>query len=110
MRSKKETSILQNMNDSKHEEIREEEGKTPHLHEKSSTTRKEIDAQTDDKQTTNFNRTISKISNSKMMTSQSQQNFLRAEKMKLREQIQIKKELKELEKENEGKFNLIIIE
>ena len=104
MRSRRDESIPQNLVEPRQDPIKEDEG-TRLLQRQKSSTMRDFEGNTEEKQTTNFNRSISKASQSKIMTSQSQQNFLRAGKMKIKEQLQLKQELKDLEKENSGIFN-----
>ena len=101
MRSRRDDSMPQNLVEPRQDPIKEDDGAKSPQRQKSSTMRN-LEGNTEEKQTTNFNRTISKASQSKMMTSQSQQNFLRAGKMKIKEQLQLKQELKDLEKDNSG--------
>lgn len=116
IRSKQDEMTPHGISDPKAVAAREADLKSP-IHQKSSTMRNIENNNTDEKPSSNFNRTISKVSNSKMVTSQSQQNYLRAGKMKmlgkfflqiifLIEQLQLKQELKDKEKENSGNFIL----
>ena len=101
--------------DSKQELIKEMDGPQSIIRQKSSTTRRDPDIKTEERYTTqqsnqeyveegltNFNRTISKISNARRVGSKMSQKFMRSKNKKsIKEELQMIQEIKELEKDKE---------
>ena len=115
MRSKEDESQHKLNEEAKNEMIKESDGAMSASKLKSSTMKRDADVKTIERHTSqysnqdyadeggsNFGRTISKVSNSRVLTTKRSKQFLLRGKKGIKEELQMIQEMKELEKEKEA--------